>query len=361
MVQNPNMMSLQTLKSSMQSVVVDEETHPSQTTPRWKLSTNYGTSTGNIRRSAARWRSFTPDSSSSSSSSEMTSKCQFPKSLSESTSYTSSMICANCGDLGHVYRQCPKPVTSYGIVCFHIDQVTKQPKYLVVQRRDSLAYVEFLRGKYEICNDTYIRHILSLMTPDERIRLLSEDFNKLWKSLWQVSECVRFMREYEISRNKFETILSSGKLRRLIYSTTHRYDNPEWGFPKGRRNIGETDMECAVREFTEESGISQFRIDVLDYLPSFVELFTGSNGMQYCHVYYIAYMNAVHVDEMSWSPNGNREVQQISWLNHSDITNQCIREYQPERRKIFSRIHEVVLKTLNSPRCTGNTVSSEDS
>ena len=26
------------------------------------------------------------------------------------------------------------------------------------------------------------------------------------------------------------------------------------GFPKGRRNLGESDQDCAIREFEEESG-----------------------------------------------------------------------------------------------------------
>ena len=32
--------------------------------------------------------------------------------------------------------------------------------------------------------------------------------------------------------------------------------NPEWGFPKGRRNLKERDRECAVREFSEETGLT---------------------------------------------------------------------------------------------------------
>ena len=36
----------------------------------------------------------------------------------------------------------------------------------------------------------------------------------------------------------------------------------EWGFPKGRRNFQEKDYDCAIREFTEETGYSKI-FDIL--------------------------------------------------------------------------------------------------
>ena len=34
-----------------------------------------------------------------------------------------------------------------------------------------------------------------------------------------------------------------------------------WGFPKGHKNAGETDQECALRELTEETAIESVEID----------------------------------------------------------------------------------------------------
>ena len=39
-------------------------------------------------------------------------------------------------------------------------------------------------------------------------------------------------------------------------SKYERWEEPEWGFPKGRRNYQEKDYDCAMREFTEETGLS---------------------------------------------------------------------------------------------------------
>jgi 8-oxo-dGTP pyrophosphatase MutT (NUDIX family) len=32
------------------------------------------------------------------------------------------------------------------------------------------------------------------------------------------------------------------------------WEEPEWGFPKGRRDTQESDWVCALREFKEETG-----------------------------------------------------------------------------------------------------------
>ena len=70
--------------------------------------------------------------------------------------------CTNCGDYGHTYRQCLAPITSYGMILFRIkgpwnqaqailqnttsvnglDNIQNNIEYLLIQRRDSLGFVE---------------------------------------------------------------------------------------------------------------------------------------------------------------------------------------------------------------------------
>ena len=64
--------------------------------------------------------------------------------------YKKHIFCANCGCIGHVYKSCNHPVISYGIICYTLfydmEANIVYPKYLMVQRKDSLSYVEFIRG-----------------------------------------------------------------------------------------------------------------------------------------------------------------------------------------------------------------------
>ena len=45
----------------------------------------------------------------------------------------SKIICKNCNSVGHTYRDCPHPISSYGIICFTI--IDNEIHYLMIQRK----------------------------------------------------------------------------------------------------------------------------------------------------------------------------------------------------------------------------------
>ena len=64
--------------------------------------------------------------------------------------------CNNCGNFGHIYRECRHPILSYGIISYHVD-VENVPRIVMIERKDSLSFIEFIRGKYKnATNITYI-------------------------------------------------------------------------------------------------------------------------------------------------------------------------------------------------------------
>ena len=70
------------------------------------------------------------------------------------------IYCNNCGKNGHVYHQCKLPITSIGIVAFRIKD--KIPEYLMIRRKDTLGYVDFMRGKYSLSNKEYLLNLAQL-------------------------------------------------------------------------------------------------------------------------------------------------------------------------------------------------------
>ena len=65
--------------------------------------------------------------------------------------------CNNCGTKGHIFYQCKQPITSVGIIVFRKGQHDKR-EYLLIRRKDSLGYVEFMRGKYNIYSKLFLSH-----------------------------------------------------------------------------------------------------------------------------------------------------------------------------------------------------------
>jgi hypothetical protein len=60
------------------------------------------------------------------------------------------------------------------------EPVYQNIEVLLIQRRDSLGYVDLLRGKYSIHDAEYIKKQLSGMTDAERTKLAERDFDDLW-------------------------------------------------------------------------------------------------------------------------------------------------------------------------------------
>ena len=185
--------------------------------------------------------------------------------------------CGNCGQLGHIYRRCLLPIISLGVILFKKEQNTI--KYLMVQRRDTLGYVEFMRGKYNLENINYIYDLFKIMTKTERLNILNYSFDLLWNNLWMNKNLKKFHNEYANSKKKFN-ILKKGceidnkyvSLELFHKDTPVVYLEPEWGFPKGRRNIKESDRDCALREFEEESGYEDGQYKIIEEIDPEDEL-----------------------------------------------------------------------------------------
>lgn len=294
-----------------------------------------------------------------------------PESLPVSNAFNkmfgkSTVFCANCGGFGHIYKNCNFPITSYGIICYRLrtDQKTQcvYPEYLMVQRKDSLNFVEFIRGKYNLEKRKYILKMFSNMTEDERQEIKNNDFPAIWMKLWKVNHCHHFESEYKDSKSKFDQIKSgylldteteSGIIRfdlnYILENTISTIDESEWGFPKGKRNINEQDMNCAVREFAEETSM-RLKYLKLQNMKPVEEVFTGTNKVRYKHVYYLATCTNNN-DKFVFHSNIHgkvidiNEIKSVCWFRFSESLN-LIREQNVERRELFKRVNQLVLKNI---------------
>lgn len=275
-----------------------------------------------------------------------------------------AICCANCGGIGHIYKNCNHPVTSFGIVCFRlkVDDESQSicPEYLMVQRKDSLSYVEFIRGKYDLERRSYIMQMLTNMTPDERTRLVTMSFSDLWKGLWQIDDCTLFEREFIEAKTKFDLLKKGYFLKRnngdvlffnienAIANTHSDLKETEWGFPKGRRNINEHDFACAIREFSEETGMRPKYLQVMKNQKPYEEVFSGTNHVRYKHVYYLAMCTSNNDHIIYAHTPALREIKAVKWMRYNEAQSK-IRSINVERKELFRRINTMIIKTLCKP------------
>ena len=91
-------------------------------------------------------------------------------------------FCNNCGKIGHLFHQCKIPITSIGVIA--IRKNNENTEILLIRRKDSLAFVDFMRGKYNLEDKQYLINLFDKMTIDERKFILNNNFELLWNYLW---------------------------------------------------------------------------------------------------------------------------------------------------------------------------------
>ena len=174
------------------------------------------------------------------------------------------------------------PITSYGIILF-VQRKDENPNFLLYQRRDTYEYIEFIRGMWENIEDVKI--FFSLMSVEERHRLVNHTFDELWNDFWIRRQSS--LNDHSLNRPRTKYAQIKPFIEDIIKETSAIGEEAPWGFPKGRKNSGENSVMCAVREFEEETHINRDTIHVWDS-PSLTENFIGSDNRQYATVYYIA-------------------------------------------------------------------------
>ena len=275
----------------------------------------------------------------------------------------SECYCNNCGKSGHSYSSCKIPITSIGVIAFRQripDQsITPEFEYLMIRRKDTLGYIDFMRGKYSVYNRHYIMNMLKQMTTQEKELLISNSqekellisdrFDKLWLRIWgghAISS--QYKSEENVSREKFNTLTVGVLVKndfynlKMLVEESRQYDEwveAEWGFPKGRRNYQEKDYECGLREFSEETGYPQSSLKNVYNIIPFEEIFTGSNYKSYKHKYYLMHMSLS--DSLENVKYEKTEVSKMEWKTFDECM-KSIRHYNMEKKQVLTNIHSAL-------------------
>ena len=257
---------------------------------------------------------------------------------------TKQMYCNNCGGSGHMFRSCKDPIISCGVLllrgiyeplCLPIDP--KEVSVLMVRRKDSMAFMEFVRGKYNFNSPDYVKMLMSNMTTTEHDLISEKNFESLWRKLWGNGRELD-SEEYQLAKQKFDSL----DVAKLLKDTPAKFKDPEWGFPKGRRMRGESDVDCAVREFFEETNIESSAYKVFPNI-NFSETFVGTNGVNYRHVYFVALLKDSRQFnlEAKLTAVQRREVSAVEWKSLKECRN-ITRPHYTERKKLIVELEKRV-------------------
>ena len=299
--------------------------------------------------------------------------------------------CTNCCSNMHDYKDCPEPITSWGIILVNLanlanlENLLNSPlksniqhysktniksrlfninpsshedlqilsiamnsiKFLLIQRKHSIGFVDFLRGKYKIDNIDQINFLFQQMNQKEISYIATLEFDELWNILWSNDQgkINNTRKEFIYAKEKFLTLKNSSELElNLDFFTSNvnpLYNFNEWGFPKGRKSKFESPCDCAVREFCEETNIDDKNIKLINEIEPIHENLIGTNGLKYRHIYYIAETNLENITQLK----DNKEIEQIQFVSYNDACN-LIRDYHTEKREVLTSVYYYYLESL---------------
>lgn len=224
-------------------------------------------------------------------------------------------------------------ICSYGIIAY--TKKNNKIYYLMIQRNNTFGFIDIVKGKYNHKSLVVIKNLIHNMTKQERESIKSESFVKLWHKMWKkhTKICRESQELFEQNRNYFIEIINE-----LENSSHDKWNEPEWEFPKGRKNVNETELSCAIREFSEETGIHKKDINIIENIFPYEEYNIGTNFKPYKFKYYLAYIADSNIDISHFQ---DAEVSNLKWFTYEECLKR-IRNYHFEKKENLSKINHLI-------------------
>lgn len=185
---------------------------------------------------------------------------------------------------------------SYGIACCRYNLVAKRMEILMVKKRYTFYFLEFIMGHYSPNDDVRLLYLFNRMSIDEKIVAESMDFDRMWYHIWREVPTIesdsypwfcRCRRKFTLNfvAVSLDTSRLAGDLRLKQLLSQSTSQDCMWEIPKGKRNPNETELECAIRETAEETGVasSQYRL-----IGEHIEMQYSNEKVSYANKYFVA-------------------------------------------------------------------------
>ncbi len=265
-------------------------------------------------------------------------------------------------------------ITSIGIIAARKNPATNEYEYCMICRRNTLGFMDFIRGKYSVYNQYHITNMIKQMTETEKKMLKMLEFDDIWNIVWGNPKrtSIQHKNEEQASREIFYHLrkgvllgqqpppglkhpdepsycnkIIGYNLNLLIDNCGTYWEDAEWGFPKGRRNFNENDLDCGLREFCEETGFiySKEKCDIVNNIFPFEEIFIGSNYKSYKHKYFLMFVDYEYSQTAFNVVSPNYEVSNIQWKTIEDCLS-SIRSYNLEKKAMISGVSQVLSRYI---------------
>jgi 8-oxo-dGTP pyrophosphatase MutT (NUDIX family) len=106
---------------------------------------------------------------------------------------------------------------------------------------------------------------------------------------------------------------------------------------------GETDLQCGIREFHEETNIPESAYTVTPICLT--ETFAGTNNTQYKHIYYVAKLTSSAQINLAqkFTAMQQKEISAVEWKTIAECK-KLIRPHYVERKRLIEEMERIIAK-----------------
>lgn len=224
--------------------------------------------------------------------------------------------------------------SSAGIACCRYNNSRMCYEIIMIRKRCTYSYITFILGCYSAKSDddSWVRDLFKQMTTAEKLDILSLKFEQMWYRMCltvynytdvngpRVSKSD--INSYMKKKAKFESCFAGDggrKLRTLMNNTS--CGALLWEIPKGRKSKNEMTIDCAIREFREESGVPKYKYTIIPYISPISESHSNMN-ITYETRYFVADADPSVQARLNFnSGSQTHEVDDVAWMGLDDIRN----------------------------------------
>lgn len=238
---------------------------------------------------------------------------------------------------------------SAGVACIRYNKKDKLYEVLMVRKRYTYGFASFVFGQYNKRDEKHIVDLLNLMTNQEKLDILSLNFDLMWWRVWcdlpnqkknsnnnnwtdiykkktmfnYIRSPIGSKTKYDLylkKKAKFEcTFVSNTKLLEKLIKRSTSGSELLWEIPKGRTENDENKLDCALREFTEETGICSSAVKILPDVNPFFDIFTHM-GQKYNSYYYVGIITQDIEPKISFNIISQLiEIDDIKWVSLDEL------------------------------------------
>lgn len=234
-----------------------------------------------------------------------------------------------------------KVTSSYGLILFTVYKNIVY--YIIAKRRNSIPYIYLVTGRAK--EHEAVRYI-GFLPNEERKVLVKYDFDTIFRDYY-MSDHKKYLPSKPTIEHAFNNTVMKHK---HILNERALTDCIAWELPKGRRKVHESAIACAAREFTEETGLRDFKIVINN---PFTYQYTGYDNNTYRSTFYVAYTESKlpirykHSEYLIGKRYVSEEMVDVTWAT----IRQCERVMDYRQRQIMQSVHKIIRYKLMGCSC----------